>query len=131
MTMFAALVLGGPVQAAPPEGKGKPETGHGHKNAAPAVGVELAIAGVSFTAARELAVNYRYTGMQPLPPGIRKNLARGKPLPPGIAKRSLPAGMVAQLPAHAGYEWRVCGSDLVLVALATAVVADVVFDVFK
>jgi len=131
LTTFSVLVLGGSALAAPPEGKGKPETGHGHKNAAPVVGVELAVAGVSFTAARELAVSYRYTGMKPLPPGIRKNLARGKPLPPGIAKRSLPAGMVAQLPVHAGYEWRVCGSDLVLVALATAVVADVLFDVFK
>ena len=26
-------------------------------------------------------------GAEPLPPGIRKNLARGKPLPPGLARQ--------------------------------------------
>src|SRR5687767_6483057 len=31
-----------------------------------------------------------------LPPGIAKNLARGKPLPPGIAKRAVPPALLAQ-----------------------------------
>jgi hypothetical protein len=35
---------------------------------------------------------------QALPPGIAKNVARGKPLPPGIAKRALPAGLIAAAP---------------------------------
>lgn len=64
------------------------------------------------------------------PPGIRKNLARGKPLPPGIAKKMVPGPMLARLPAYPGYEWRIAGSDLVLVAIATAVVADVLLNVF-
>jgi Ni/Co efflux regulator RcnB len=38
--------------------------------------------------------------------------------------------MLARLPAYPGYEWRIAGSDLVLVAIATAVVADVLLNVF-
>jgi Ni/Co efflux regulator RcnB len=38
--------------------------------------------------------------------------------------------MLARLPRYDGYEWRIYGSDLVLVATATAVIADVLFDVF-
>ena len=61
---------------------------------------------------------------QPLPPGIAKNLARGKPLPPGIAKRYLPSELVAQLPPRPGYEWVVAGTDVVLMA-ATGLVVDI------
>jgi hypothetical protein len=39
--------------------------------------------------------------------------------------------MLAHLPRYPGYEWRVYGSDLVLVAVATAVIADVLLDVFQ
>lgn len=42
---------------------------------------------ISFATARHLAVNYGLTGYDALPPGIAKNLARGKPLPPCIAKK--------------------------------------------
>ena len=70
------------------------------------------------------------TGYGSLPPGIRKNLARGKPMPPGIAKKMVPGAMLARLPVHPGYEWRVAGSDLILVAIATSVVADVLSGVF-
>ncbi|HEX2117231.1 MAG TPA: anti-virulence regulator CigR family protein [Alphaproteobacteria bacterium] len=66
-----------------------------------------------------------------LPPGIRKKLARGKPLPPGIAKRFLPGELESQLPAHAGTVRRVVGNDVVLVAAATGVILDILFDVIK
>jgi len=88
-------------------------------------------AGISFGQARELAVSYQQTGYQQLPPGIRKNLARGKPLPPGIAKKLGNSQMLSQLPQHEGYQWQVCGSDLVLVSIATMVVADILTDVFR
>ncbi|EHK65357.1 hypothetical protein KYC_15707 [Achromobacter arsenitoxydans SY8] len=42
----------------------------------------------------------------------------------------VPATMLARLPVYPGYEWRVAGTDLVLVAIATAVVADVLLGVF-
>lgn len=85
---------------------------------------------ISFSRARSLAVNYGLVGYQALPPGIAKNVARGKPLPPGIAKKTLPASMINDLPYYPGYEWRAVGDDLVLVALSTAIVTAVINGVF-
>lgn len=81
--------------------------------------------------ARRWAADYNLVGQKPLPPGIRKNLARGKPLPPGIAKQSLPAPFVKQLPGHAGYEWRMAGTDLLLISTADMIVREIVNDVFE
>ena len=92
--------------------------------------VSLIVAGIAAAEARELARTHGIRGGKPLPPGIRKNLARGKPLPPGIAMQSIPPGMLSQLPHYDGYEWRRYGTDLVLVSLASAVIADVLVDVF-
>ena len=92
--------------------------------------VMISSGGISVTDARQLVRQYQVSGGQQLPPGIRKQLARGKPLPPGIAKKLQQPDFIASLPHHEGYEWQVCGSDLVLVAVATAVIADVLFDVF-
>ena len=85
---------------------------------------------VSYDHARHLALNYGLTGYDSLPPGIAKNLARGKPLPPGIAKKTVPASMLGQLPSYPGYEWRVVGKDLVLIALSTAIVTTIINGVF-
>lgn len=86
---------------------------------------------VSFDHARHLALNYGLTGYDSLPPGIAKNLARGKPLPPGIAKKAVPASMLGQLPSYPGYEWRIVGEDLVLIALSTAIVTTIINGVFR
>ncbi len=60
---------------------------------------------------------------------IRGNLPRtltgAKPLPPGIAKDTLPGGLLAQLPARPGQEWRLIGTDLLIVEIASNVIADV------
>jgi hypothetical protein len=64
-----------------------------------------------------------------LPPGIAKNLARGKPLPPGIAKRALPDGLERQLPPPPkGYERVVLDGRVLLVEIATQVIHDVLTD---
>ena len=66
---------------------------------------------------------------KPLPRGIAKNLARGKPLPPGIAKQQLPNDLIQRLPpVRAGYERVIVDGQLVLVAIATQVIADVLAD---
>ena len=67
---------------------------------------------------------------QGLPPGIAKNLARGKPLPPGIAKRYLPPDLLGRLPPRPGYEWVAVGRDIALVAIATGVIVDILSDAF-
>lgn len=59
-----------------------------------------------------------------LPPGIQKNLARGKPLPPGIAKK-LDNRLLGRLPHYDGYEWQQAGTDLLLVTIATGVIYEV------
>lgn len=80
--------------------------------------------------ARDLASRYQVKSGKALPPGIRKQLARGKPLPPGIAKKIANPDFIAALPHYPDHEWQMCGTDLVLVAVATAVIVDVLFDVF-
>lgn len=137
----ALLALGSGASAAPPEGKGKPEKSQGHgkhgkkdKSAdhGSGHGSSDALISVSISSgdARRIALRHNISGYDNLPPGIRKNLARGKPLPPGLAKKAVPSPVLAELPAYDGYEWRVYGSDLVLVSIATAVIADVLLDVF-
>lgn len=74
---------------------------------------------------------HRPEGERPLPPGIRKNLARGKPLPPGIAKKTLAPELVALLPPRSGYEVVRVGWDVVLVEVATGIVRDVLMDVIR
>lgn len=64
-----------------------------------------------------------------LPPGIQKNLARGKPLPPGIAKK-LDGRLLGRLPHYDGYEWQQAGTDLILVALATGLIYEVLSGAF-
>ena len=101
-----------------------------HKSAKQKDGNDVSV-NVSYDRARTLAVNYGLTGYDSLPPGIAKNVARGKALPPGIAKKTVPAPMLGQLPSYPGYEWRIVGDDLVLVALSTAVVKAMINGVFK
>lgn len=65
-----------------------------------------------------------------LPPGIQRNLERGKPLPPGIAKR-FDGPIASQLPQYPGYEWERVGGDVVLIEAATRIVVDVLVDVLR
>jgi len=130
MTSFAV--------ADPPEGKGKQgkEKAYKQKNdksddqGRDASGAVISV-NVRYEDVRPIAVANHYTGYKPLPPGIRKNLARGKPLPPGIAKKMVPDPILLKLPRYEGYEWRICGSDLILAAIATGIVQEVIQGVFK
>lgn len=65
-----------------------------------------------------------------LPPGIAKNLERGKPLPPGIAKQHLPSGLVSALPAPPrGFERVIVDGRVLLVEIATQVIHDILTDI--
>jgi Ni/Co efflux regulator RcnB len=62
-----------------------------------------------------------------LPPGIQRRVDRGGTLPPGIARQYLPQDLSRQLPpVPSGYARQVVGSDVVLVAIATGLVMDVI-----
>ncbi len=139
MSLLLCTALASPGFAAPPEGKGpkqkteKSQSKAKHKNGQHEGhrSDSLVVVSLSAADARRIAYNHQAVGYDSLPPGIRKNLARGKPLPPGIAKRGVPSPMLAQLPSYPGYEWQVAGSDLILVAIATAVIAEVLTGVFN
>lgn len=64
-----------------------------------------------------------------LPPGIAKNLARGKPLPPGIAAQlqPLPPALVQELPPPPlGYQMYMLDGRILLVNLASQVISDMI-----
>lgn len=146
--LLAALALASAsALAAPPEGKGKPaNAGNGKGNSSQAGGSSGN--GKSNGGGSQYESQYRggdswdeaafrvfvgqqhYSGYDSLPPGIRKNLARGKPLPPGIAKRDVPPDLLRRLPMRDGYEWRAVGTDLVLYSIASGVIDQVLQDVF-
>ena len=99
----------------------------------PNVSVE---ASISFGVDLERSIRAFYaarpaTGMKPLPPGIRRNLARGKPLPPGIAKQTAPAALIETIAVPRGYEIVEVGLDVFLVEVATSVIHDVLMDVIR
>lgn len=106
-------------------GNGKEKADHLSLNKSNSISVSL-----TYNEARALALDSGITGYHALPPGIAKNLARGKPLPPGIAKKVVPPSMLVQLPHYPGYEWSIVGNDLVLIALSTAVVTSIINNVF-
>lgn len=73
--------------------------------------------------------NRHYIGRGPaLPPHVR--IVRGKPLPPGWG-RKLSHQQHRYVPHYRGYEWRRAGSDLVLVALATGIVHEILHEVLR
>ncbi len=51
-------------------------------------------------------------------------IVKGRPLPQGYGKR-LPPPLLDRLPHYEGYEWRRVGSDMILVALTTGIVYEI------
>ncbi|MDH0096325.1 RcnB family protein [Ectopseudomonas hydrolytica] len=121
---LSLLLAASPLLASPPPGKGKPGGGHD--------GVQIDLRGPTVDVGRVriiLGENRQLIGpTSSLPPGIAKNLARGKPLPPGIAK-NFDSRLSARLPYYEGYEWKQIGRDVVLVAIATGIVYEILRNV--
>ena len=59
----------------------------------------------------------------PPPPGI--HLERGRPLPRGYYGERLDSRALGRLPYYQGYEWRRAGSDIVLIAVGTGIVYEI------
>jgi len=113
-------------------------SGSGHPSAAPPAAAPSARVAVVFSAEeiRIIRAYYDANGhsgkrkYKSLPPGIAKNLKRGKPLPPGIAKRALPYGLASKLPPPpAGYDRFVVAGKILLIELGTQVVRDILTDI--
>lgn len=134
----SCALLASAALADPPPGKGP----HGKGNRGGDAGrsddfgsaVEIGLSVVFSTQERDTIHQYferNAYGAQTLPPGIAKNLARGKPLPPGIAKKQLPGNLLTSLPRRPGYDYVMAGSDVLLVEVATHVVTDILRDVVR
>ncbi len=94
--------------------------------------VGTVVSGAFDVAAKQTIQNYFRTypiAPQWLPPGIARNLARGKPLPPGIAKRFLPSDLQARLPVYSGYEMLISGRNVLLVSITSGIITDILLDV--
>jgi hypothetical protein len=94
-------------------------------------GVTISLSTEVRTQIRTFYTSRPETGVEALPPGIRRNLERGKPLPPGIAKKSAPQELQTQLHLEEGYELVEVGLDVLLVEVATGVIHDVLMDLIR
>jgi hypothetical protein len=119
LPLAIALGLSTPADAQGPKNK---KEGGGPPKAEQTVGLLF-----GSVAEREIRAYFQANPMAPqsLPPGIAKNLARGKPLPPGIAKRVLPGGLATRLPSYPGHEVIIVDRDVILVDIATQVIVDI------
>ena len=125
--LLLAVVLALPALAdAQPATKNK---GHGNHSEAATGSVSVSFGSA---AEREIRAYFLTNPMtaQSLPPGIAKNLARGKALPPGIAKRSLPSGLQTRLPSYPGHEVIIVDRNVILVDIATQLIVDILTRVF-
>jgi hypothetical protein len=52
---------------------------------------------------------------KPIPPGIWKNLGRGKKVPPGMSRTRLPGALVDRMPRRDGAEWWIAGDRVLLI----------------
>ena len=126
---LAIIILAGTALSAGAQpGKSNGNSNRGN-TATGQVSLEVTI-GISTGEARRIAIDLGLTGYDGLPPGIAKNVARGKPLPPGIAKQYPPRNMLGRLPEVDDHEWRISGKDLILIAIGTAIVVEVLEEVF-
>jgi hypothetical protein len=123
---LALVVLLTGAQAAEAQGRGR-----GGGEPAPSVSAELTISLGDRDAIRQFYAERPAQGVEGLPPGIRRNLERGKPLPPGIAKRNPPAELRSRLSVREGFEIVEVGLDVFLVEVATNVIHDVLMDVIR
>ena len=131
LLVASALTLAGPALA----GKKNKSNGKGNQpTKAENVVTKAAVSGLITMTERAIIGDYldrnrsAFADAQPLPPGIARKVARGGELPPGIAKKTLPTSLLAQLPARPGEEWRVVGTDVLLVEIATNVIVDLLKD---
>ena len=103
--------------------------GNGGHSVDVTAGVTLSIA--SKTQIRDFYSSRPASGVEGLPPGIRRKLERGKPLPPGIAKKFAPGDLTARVELDEGYELVEVGLDVFLVEVATNIIHDVLMDVIR
>jgi len=126
-----SLVFGGADALAAAAGQGQGNARADRGQSAPNALESVAGAIIDDIAAQKIRGYFQSNPMpvQGLPPGIARNLGRGKPLPPGIAKRYLPPDLRTQLPEYAGYELLIADRNILLVSVASGIITDILLDV--
>lgn len=111
-------------------GQGRGSGGSGSSGSGVSVSATFSFTTGDHTAFRSYFTTHKITA-EPLPPGIAKNVARGKALPPGIAKKALPADLVLTLGPRVqpGISFAIVGNQVV--AMKSGLVIDVMVGVFR
>ncbi|WP_339885810.1 anti-virulence regulator CigR family protein [Vreelandella maris] len=141
LSTFGALLLNSAAFAQPnhAQAHGARDKGHGHRDqyqqheshrSGNTRDERVDLPRINERELRQLLRQHDAPRAESLPPGIQRNLERGKPLPPGIAKR-FDGRLASQLPRYPGYEWERVGADVVLIEAATRIVVDVLVDVLR
>lgn len=149
LALAAALAVAGPALAEKPDwaggghggGHGKGH-GNGHGSGATIEGPGRGSGGgpgggVTVVSRTDVDVIRTYfidhpVGVSSLPPGIAKNLARGKPLPPGIAKKMAPIELRQRVPVcMSGWECILAGADMLILDAVHGTIADIVRNVVR
>lgn len=115
-------------EAASAQGKGKSNKPDIRTSGSSTSNVVVVFRDSDRTTFREYFRTHRISATQ-LPPGVAKNVARGKPLPPGIAKRGVPPELLAQGP-KVGPDITFTIAGNVVVAMRSGVVVDILRDIF-
>ncbi len=155
MRSFLAPLFAAPLLLAAPalvDAAGKDKSGQiliqgkGNKGkaGAGATATEILVSAVISATERALIGDYikkakvKHKGLPPglanrrqLPPGLRKHIQRTNRLPPGLEKRGLPSDLRGLLPRRVGQDYRVVGSDIVLIETATNIILDVMQGVLR
>lgn len=79
---------------------------------------------------REVRNYYRKNKMRhykPLPPGVRFRV--GYRRPPNVVYYDVPPVLLRRLPAYPGYRYYMAGDDIILVAIATGIIVDILMHV--
>ena len=105
--------------------------GRGNRGQSVAVTAGVTLSVELKTQIRDFYSSRPVSGVERLPPGIRRKLERGKPLPPGIAKKSAPGELRSRVELVEGYELVEVGLDVFLVEVATHIIHDVLMDVIR
>ncbi len=108
--------------------------GHLDRGSSSSDSVTVLLPGFGFSISdRQTAVAYYRNNpgalgsLSALPPGIARQVARGRGLPPGIARRAAPAGLVSLLsPVPDGFSLVVAGDRLVLLQISSDVIYDII-----
>jgi hypothetical protein len=133
--LLLVCVLGTEAASAQGRGRGRGGGGGGGGGGDPEPAVTIS-ASISLSVGDRERITAFYASSEPrgaeaLPPGIRRNLARGKPLPPGIAKRQVPDRLRTAVVLRPGFEIVEVGLDVFLVEVATGMVHDVLMDIVR